>query len=94
MERRWEPPSDYYAEQLKDVDERLVSGIATRGRLSNGKPGLPPMTYLDHCAQPYGLPGLVLHRTSAWLYQGHSVLAQVEPDQFKRFVPIMIAEQR
>ncbi len=30
MEMRWRPLTDYYAEQLKNLDEGLVASIATR----------------------------------------------------------------
>ncbi len=92
MEMRIEPPTDYYDEQLQTVDENIVASIATRQRLSNGKPGFPKAAYLERWARQYEIPVSILHQTFSALFRWHVVRERLQPDQFKRFVAIMAAE--
>ena len=94
MEMRMEPPTDYYDEQLKTVDENIAASIATRQRLSNGKPGFPKAAYLEQWARQYEIPVSILHRIFFILFNWPVLRERVQPDRFERFVPIMAAEPR
>ncbi len=94
MEMRMEPPTDYYDEQLKTVDENIAASIATRQRLSNGKPGFPKPAYLEQWARQYEIPVSILHRIFFILFNWPVLRERVQPDRFERFIPIMAAEPR
>lgn len=94
MDERLDPPTEYYDEHLKSLDESIVASIARREELSHANPGFPPTEYLEQWAHQYALPMVVLHRTFAWLYRWHQTPPQVSPDQFERFVPMMASVQQ
>ena len=93
MQRQFEPPTAYYDERVKSVDEHIAASIATRQRFSNGKPGFPKLDYLEQWAQQYAVPLPILPQTFSLLFSWREIAHErVEPDQFVRFVPVMTAE--
>lgn len=95
MQRQFEPPTEYYDERIKSVDENIVASIATRQHLSQGQPGFPKDAYMEQWAQQYAVPIPLLQRTFALLFGWRDIVRErVEPDQFERFVPIMTAENQ
>jgi hypothetical protein len=95
MQRQFEPPTAYYDERIKRVDENIAASIATRQHLSNGQPGFPKVAYLEQWARQYAVPIPILQQTFTLLFGWReTVRERVEPDQFERFVPIMTAEQQ
>ncbi len=94
MKRRLDPPTEYYDEQLKSIDESIVSSIAARQRQSHGKPGFPKVAYLEKWSEQYGVPVPILHQTFNTLFHWPELRERVEPDRYERFVPVMLAQQQ
>lgn len=94
MEMQWRPLTEYYDEQLKNVDEALVSSIGSRQRLSKGRPGFPKIEYLEQWSQHYDVPESVLYQTFSVLFHWDTLHKRTRPERFERFVPVMAAEQQ
>lgn len=94
MEMRLQPPTEYYDEQLRTVDETIVRAIADRQRLSNGRPGFPRIAYLKQWAEQYEIPVSILHQAFSVLFHWHIMHERVKPERFERFVSVMAATQQ
>lgn len=93
--RDFEPPTPYYDEQLKPIDEQIAALIAQREQLSDGHPGFPYPKYLDEWATTFQVPLTPLQRAFFALHQWHeSPPRRVDPEGFVSLVPIMRSETR
>ncbi len=87
------PPTEYYDERLKDMDEKISALVSERYAISEGNPGIPRPAYLKDWADKYDTPLIVLQRVFAFLHQRPDSRERIQPDQFLRFVPVMAAAQ-
>lgn len=90
VSRDFEPPTQYYDEQLISVDEQIASLIARREQLSHGYPGFPYPSHLEEWAGKFQVALPALQHAFAALHHWHkSPPRRVRPDEFLRLVPIM-----
>lgn len=87
------PPTEYYDERLKELDEKITELVSERYEISEGNPGFPRREYLNDWADRYGIPLRLLQHLFAFLHRRPDFRERAEPDRFLRFVPVMAAQQ-
>lgn len=93
MEFKYVPSTQYYDANLEPVDHKIVSLIAQRQSLSDGRPGFPHESLLTEWAEQHAVPVPILHQLFSTLYHWHIRKERIEPQQYERFVPVMAACQ-
>lgn len=88
------PPTDQYDERLKDIDEKLAQLVSARYAIADEHPGFPRAAYLNDWAAQYDMPLSQLQHLFAFLYHRPDSRERVQPDQFLRFVPVMVSRQQ
>ncbi|WP_242976012.1 hypothetical protein [Desulfosporosinus sp. FKB] len=90
MRMPFRPPTDYYCEELAQIDEQICSLLAKRKELSNNNPGFPNLELISSWSQKFGfnqdwLQGLFAKMMHEEIY----MLMPVEPTDFLKFIPIL-----
>lgn len=87
MEFKYVPSTQYYDANLEPVDHKIVSLIAQRQSLSDGRPGFPHESLLTEWAEQHAVPVPILHQLFSTLYHWHIRKERIEPQQYERFCP-------
>lgn len=85
------PPADYYCEELAPLDEQVCGLIAKRKELSENNPGFPELERIESWSKQFGLDENWLRRVFASLHneRHYSPEPPIEPAGFLKFVPIL-----
>lgn len=87
----FQPPTDYYCEQLTPVDEQICALIAKRKELSDNNAGFPGIESITEWCHRYELNEAMTQSLFATMYNENffSDHFQVEPTGFLKFVSIL-----
>jgi hypothetical protein len=84
------PPADYYCEELAPLDEQICELLAKRKELSNNNPGFPYLDRISEWSQKYELNEDWLRRIfTIYMRLEDLFLPPAEPAGFIKFVPIL-----
>ena len=91
MRMEFQPPTDYYCEQLAPIDEQICALISKRKELSENNPGFPSLELITAWCQQYELNEAMTQSLFTALYNENSFSAhfQVEPNGLLGFVSIL-----
>lgn len=85
----FQPPTDYYCEELAPIDVQICEFLAKRKELSDDNPGFPHLDQIFAWSKQYGLNEDWLRRIFSLMYGEHYLAPPVEPSGFLKFVPIL-----
>ncbi|MFC7681031.1 hypothetical protein [Paenibacillus sp. GCM10028914] len=83
------PPTAYYDERIKDIDEQLCSLIKRRKETSNENPGFPNEQFIKQWASKYSLYEDLLNSFFSLFLNEQLFKPQIEPKGFRRNIPVL-----
>lgn len=90
MRMPFRPPTDYYYEELVQIDEQICSLLSKRKELSNDNPGFPNLELISAWSQKFELNKDWLQRLFvAYMLNEERLQPLEEPKSFLKFVPIL-----
>ncbi|KXY30996.1 hypothetical protein AT269_23425 [Bacillus cereus] len=84
----FERPTDYYAEHLYSIDEKICELLKERKKRSNGNPGFPPDEAISNWAKQYGFYPDYLNSLFSTMMDEEEFKPHVEPTKFKKHIPV------
>ncbi|MEK3995103.1 hypothetical protein MKY29_10120 [Psychrobacillus sp. FSL K6-2365] len=94
MKNREVNQSDYYDQKLLPLDDQLCELLKQRKELSNNNPGVPPIESISNWAEKYGVYVDLLNSLFGLLRNEEIFRPQVEPNNFRRHLPVMKAIEK
>ncbi|MBB4823671.1 hypothetical protein HNO89_000891 [Sporosarcina luteola] len=85
----FEPPTDFYHDDMMPIDEQIVNLLKKRKELSGGEPGFPPLTLIQQWSKQFVLYPDYLNHLFSLLMDEETYRPIPEPEKFKKLVPIM-----
>lgn len=90
----FEPPTNYYDEQIAGVDEQICQLINQRKELSNNNPGFPTQQYIVDWSKKYNFYEDFLNSIFANLFYEEIYKPVIEPKGFIKNIPILKSFER
>ncbi|OIK06058.1 hypothetical protein BIV60_27435 [Bacillus sp. MUM 116] len=85
----FEPPTEYYDENLLQIDEQICALFKQRKEISDKNPGFPPSEKIADWAKKYGLYEELLQAIFGELRNEEHFRPYVEPERFRKYVSIL-----
>ncbi|MEH7237951.1 hypothetical protein [Bacillus sp. JJ1562] len=85
----FEPPTDYYNEQLIDIDEQICSLLKKRKEISNNNPGFPPDHVISEWALKYDLYEDYLKSLFGSMRIDDLFKPRIEPTGFRKYLSVL-----
>lgn len=85
----FEPPTDFYHDEMKPIDEQLVELLKKRKDLSGGNPGFPSPSLIQEWSRKYDFYSDYLHAVFSLVMDDERFRPIPEPKKFRKHVSVM-----
>ncbi|VYU37596.1 hypothetical protein [Clostridium tertium] len=86
---KFTPPTNYYNEEIKEIDEKICELINKRKIVSENKPGFPKLEYISKWAEKYNIYNDLLTSLFGSLYYEDKFKSLIEPEEFRKNISIL-----